>query len=589
LGNRYELIDIIGQGGMSTVYKARDRILDRIVAVKVLKDEFSKDRGFIEKFNSEALSAASISHPNIVNIYDVGQDNEIHYIVMEYVDGRTLKDIIREQAPLPIERAVDIAIMVCDGVHHAHEKGIIHRDIKPHNILITEQGMVKVADFGIAQAINTGTITYNNNIVGSVHYISPEQAKGEAINRTTDIYSIGCILYEMLTGNVPFDAESPITVALKHINETSPSASALNPAIYPALESIILKAMEKIPARRFQTAHEMRNALLGLTREPVGAKEGVRVKPRKIRPIGMGLIAIALLGLLSGVLFMTGGNLFGKEVAVPDIVGMNIKQADDELTNLGLVMNVIARQNDSTVEKDAVISQDPGQGRKVKTGRQINVVISEGAEQVKVPNITGVDLKEATSRLAGKGLNLGAVQEIFDEKYETGIVISQKPAADASANAGTKVDVVVSKGKQPGKITMPDLRGLSLTNATKRLEDNKLVLGDVKRQSSTSYFEDQVAAQDTSPGVLVDESTKVNLTISTGPGPTAKTKRLQFTLPTQQQSYKVVVKIKDVQGEREVYNAQHRGGESVTVNVTYFGSGTATVTLNGSSFKNFNL
>jgi serine/threonine-protein kinase len=200
-----------------------------------------------------------------------------------------------------------------------------------------------------------------------------------------------------------------------------------------------------------------------------------------------------------------------------------------------------------------------------------------------------VDLKEATSRLANKGLNLGAVQEIFDEKYDTGIVISQKPAADASANAGTKVDVVVSKGKSPGKITMPDLRGLSLTSATKRLEDNKLVLGDVKRQDSTNYFEDQVSAQDTSPGVLVDEGTKVNLTISTGPGPTAKTKRLQFTLPTQQQSYKVVVKVKDVQGEREVYNAQHRAGESVSVTVTYFGSGTATVTLNGSSFKTFNL
>jgi len=231
LGGRYELIEIIGEGGMSTVYKARDRILDRIVAVKVLKDEFSKDKGFVEKFKTEALSAASISHPNIVNIYDVGQENDVHYIVMEYVDGKTLKDIIRNQAPLKIDQAVDIAVMVCDGVHHAHEKGIIHRDIKPHNILITEQGMVKVADFGIARAVSTGTITYGNNIVGSVHYFSPEQARGEAINRTTDIYSIGCILYEMLTGKVPFDAESPITVALRHIHDDPPSARSINPEI----------------------------------------------------------------------------------------------------------------------------------------------------------------------------------------------------------------------------------------------------------------------------------------------------------------------------------------------------------------------
>jgi len=580
---------------MSTVFKARDRILDRIVAVKVLKDEFSKDIGFVEKFKTEALSAASISHPNIVNIYDVGQEKDVHYIVMEYVDGKTLKDVIRKNAPLPISQAVDIAIMVCDGVHHAHEKGIIHRDIKPHNILITEQGMVKVADFGIARAVSAGTITYGNNIVGSVHYFSPEQARGEVINRTTDIYSIGCILYEMVTGKVPFDAESPITVALRHIHDEPPSPRLKNPEIPLALEGIIFRAMEKVPGRRFQTAQDMRNALLNVHNAKAavmssGLEKGVdKVKKRKIKPVGVALIAIAIVGLLSGVLFMTGGNIFGKEVAVPDIVGMNMAKADEELSKLGLIMNVIARQNDPAVEKDSIISQDPGKGRKVKAGRQISVVVSTGSEQVKVPNITGVNIKDATTRLTNKGLNLGTPQEVFDEKYEAGIVISQKPAADTLVGSGTNVDVVVSKGKTPNKVTMPELKGLSLTNATKKLQDNKLVLGDVKRQQSNAFYNDQVSAQDTAAGVLVDEGTKVNITISTGPGPTSKTKRLQFDLPSDQQFYNVVISVNDAQGERVVYNVMHRAGENVNVGINYFGTGTAKVEINGKAFKDYSL
>ncbi len=595
LGSRYELIEIIGEGGMSTVYKARDRILDRIVAVKILKDEFSKDKGFVEKFKTEALSAASISHPNIVNIYDVGQENDVHYIVMEYVDGKTLKDIIRKHAPLPINQAIDIAIMVCDGVHHAHEKGIVHRDIKPHNILITEQGMVKVADFGIARAVSAGTITYGNNIVGSVHYFSPEQAKGEVINRTTDIYSIGCILFEMVTGKVPFDAESPITVALRHIHDEPPSPRLINPEVPLALEAIIFRAMEKLPGRRFQTALDMRNALLNVHNSKAAAispgseKDVDKLKKRKIKPMGWAFIAIAIVGLLAGVLFMTGGNLFGKEVAVPDIVGMNMAQAKGELDDLGLIMTVIGRQNDPTVAKDLIISQDPGKGRKVKAGREINVVVSTGNEQVKVPNLVGYTIKDATTRLANNGLNLGTPQEVFDEKYEAGIIISQKPLADAMAAAGTNVVVNVSKGKEPNKIAMPDLKGLSLSNATKKLQDNKLVLGDVLRQPSTAFYNDQVSAQDTDPSVLVDEGTKVNITLSTGPGPLSKTYQLQFNLPSDQQFYNVVITVNDGQGQRVVYNVMHKAGDTVTVGINYFGTGTAVVQINGKQFKTFPL
>ena len=450
LGGRYELLDIVGEGGMSKVYRARDNILDRIVAVKILKDEFAKDRGFVERFRSEALSVARISHPNIVNVFDVGAQDGTYYIVMEYVDGHTLKHLIREQGPLTVEKAVDIAVMICDGVHHAHEKGIIHRDIKPHNILITEQGIVKVADFGIAQAVSAGTITYGNNIIGSVHYFSPEQAKGEPVNRTADIYSIGCILFEMVTGSVPFNADSPITIALRHINEEPPSPRATNPEVPPALETIIHKAMAKQPGERFQTAQEMRNALLKVQQAITGALTGdgadyLKTK-RKMKPIGKGIIAFAILAFLSGILWSLAGNLFGAEVGVPSIVGKDVAQANEELGDLGLVLKVIGRKNDPSLAVDAIISQDPLPGRKVKAGREIEVILSEGVEQVKVPNVSGVTVSDATTRLSNRGLNLGNIDNVWDEKYAEGIVISQDPLAEASVTAGTAVNLAVSKG-----------------------------------------------------------------------------------------------------------------------------------------------
>ncbi|HEX3012606.1 MAG TPA: Stk1 family PASTA domain-containing Ser/Thr kinase [Syntrophomonadaceae bacterium] len=464
LGNRYELLEKVGEGGMATVYKARCRILDRIVAIKVLKEELSRDKSFVEKFRVEALAAARISHPNIVNIYDVGQDGEIHYIVMEYVDGETLKEVIRRQAPLPISKAIDIAVMICDGVHHAHQKGVIHRDIKPHNILITDTGMVKVADFGIARAITSATITFGGNMVGSVHYISPEQARGEPVNRTTDIYSIGCVLYEMVTGQVPFNAESPITVALKHIHDDVPSPRGLNNEIPEALEGIILKAMAKVPGHRFATAEEMRNTLLTVHNNGFSAygdrNEKTIVRPlplderndsslkkkKKIRPMNIAIIAIALLGLLSGAIFMMSGNLFGSEVEVPNIKNMDIREANLKLKEVGLKMNVIDEQYDDKVEKDKIISQDPSQGQKVKKGREIKVIISKGPELIKVPNLVGYDLDEAEIMLENKGLQRGSVDEEYNDRFAEGQVISQDPGAGDKISANRKVNLVVSNG-----------------------------------------------------------------------------------------------------------------------------------------------
>ncbi len=609
LGGRYELIEIIGEGGMAKVYKAHCKILDRIVAIKILKDEFSRDKSFVERFKTEALSAARITHPNIVNVYDVGQENDVYYIVMEYVDGQTLKEIIRREAPLSIDKAVDIAIMICDGIHHAHEKGIIHRDIKPHNILITEHGMVKVADFGIARAMSNATITYGNNIVGSVHYISPEQAKGDPINRTTDIYSVGCVLFEMLSGKVPFDAESPITVALKHIHDEPPSLKAINANVPASLEAIIYKAIQKQPGQRYSTAEEMRNALLtfhsnstadyypkrrndksaAMTSISNEGNDSGLPKKKKMKPLGVAIIAIAIIGLLSGILFVAGDGLFGKEVAVPNVEGMDYKQADEELKKVGLGLKSVGQENSDKVEKDAIISQNPRKGMKVKEGKNIEVIISLGSELVTVPNITGIDLKDASIKLGNSGLNLGDVDEEYDEKYPEGLVISQRPVKGSRQKSGTSVNVMVSKGKQPERIAMPDLLGLSLDKARKALEDKKLSMGEITRKESTEYNLDQIAEQEIAAGVMVEEGTSIKLVVSNGPGPSSKTKSLEFKLPSDQDYYRVLIKVNDANGTREVYNQLHKAGDIVYAGITYNGSATAEVFLNGKSAKVYNL
>lgn len=604
LSDRYELLEKIGEGGMSYVYKARCRILDRIVAIKILKEEFSGDLAFVGKFKTEAMAAARLSHPNIVNIYDVGQHDDIYYIVMEYVEGKTLKQVIAEQAPLQVERAVDIAVMICDGIGHAHEKGIIHRDIKPHNILITKSGMVKVADFGIAQAISKKTITFGGNIVGSVHYISPEQAKGEPISPATDIYSLGCVLYEMLTGKIPFDAESPVTVALKHIHDEADPPRQINDKIPPALEAIIYQAMEKLPARRFQSAEQLRNSLINMGGGYSGYKAGNprkgdtivmspisgegtdgNMKKRKMRKTGIIIVTIALLGLFSGMVFMLGGNLFGKEVVVPDIVGKNINEANEELTRQKLTMSVKEEQFSDTYEKDEIIFQDPGKGQKVKEGRKIYIILSKGQEKIEVPQVVNRELSDAEIILRNEGFEIGSIEPIFDDKFEEGYIISQNPRGGTKVPKNSKIDLMVSKGETPAKVAMPDLLGLSLEEARKKIQDNKLSPGEIKRQDSNEYYSNEVMEQDTAAGVMVDEGTTVNLVVSKGPGPLPQTKVVEFNLPQESDYYKVEVILRDAKGERKIYNELHQGGETVNIGVNYFGSASVEIQLNGKPYR----
>ncbi|MGI5911754.1 MAG: protein kinase domain-containing protein [Syntrophomonadaceae bacterium] len=604
LNDRYELLEQIGEGGMSYVYRARCRILDRIVAVKILKEEYSNDLAFVSKFKTEAMAAARLSHPNIVNIFDVGQQDDIYYIVMEYVEGKTLKELIAEQAPLKPDQAINIAIMICDGIAQAHEKGIIHKDIKPHNILITTNGMVKVADFGIAQAISKKTITYGGNIIGSVHYISPEQAKGEPLTPATDIYSVGCVLYEMLTGSIPFDAESPVTVALKHIHNEPTPPREINSNISPGLESLINRSMEKLPSRRFKSAEEMRNALINtndnyytsykagnhhngdtIIMAPVNGNKNNKTKRKKIRATGVLIAIIAVFGLFSGILFMLGGNIFGNEVVVPDIIGKSINEANDELAKLNLTMNVKEKQYNDSFAKDTIIYQDPGKGQKVKEGREIDIILSLGPQEIEVPQLVGSKLTDAEITLRNNNLEIGNVEEIYDDKYKEGYIISQNPKAGAKVLKNEKVDLMVSKGETPAKVSMPNLIGLNLEAAKEEILKNNLRVGEIRKDDSDEYFLNQVIEQNTDAGVMVDEGTTVNLVISKGPGPLVQTKVINLTLPDESDFYKVSVILHDSQGDKEIYNQVHAAQEHITLGVNYLGDASIEIKLNDKPYK----
>ncbi len=605
LGGRYELQEKIGEGGMANVYTAHCRILDRIVAVKILKEEFSQDKNFVNKFRTEALAAASLSHPNIVNIFDVGQEDGIHYIVMEYVEGQTLQDIINDQAPLPVKKAVDIAIMICYGIQHAHERGIIHRDVKPHNILVTTQGTVKVADFGIAQAVNKKTITFGGDIEGSVHYISPEQAKGEAVTPATDIYSLGCVLYEMLTAQPPFDAESMITVALKHIHNEPVSPRLSNPLIPMPLEKIILKAMEKIPTHRYASAWEMSEDLLnvqanmharangdvpinnGFMSDEGGGGDGV-AKKRKLSPVGTMLIVVALVGLLAGLAFNFSSSFFGKEIVVPDIVGMTMEEANKTLLNEGLKMEIKAHSYDDEVKKDRIISQKPAKGLKVKSKAVIEATVSDGPQLEAVPNLVGKKIADAKVAISNAGFEIGLIDQKHDEQYEAGIVMSQDPRSGSSIKQGTTIQLMVSKGPSPKRVAMPSLIGMELEKAREELTTRKL-LPNLSYEESQNYYNNYVIKQDTDAGVLLDEESTVNITISKGPGPVAKIKVVKVLLPEDEDYYNVQVLVKDAQGEREVYNEYHQAGDTVNVAINHYGTGTAVVRLNGQKHESFDL
>ncbi|MFZ5639157.1 MAG: Stk1 family PASTA domain-containing Ser/Thr kinase [Bacillota bacterium] len=615
LGNRYEIISQLGGGGMALVYKGRDTLLNRQVTVKLLRPEYTCDEEFVARFRREAQAVAKLSHPNIVSVYDVGQEGDTHYIVMEYVEGKNLKELIREQGVMPVNRAVDIARQICEGLDHAHENGIVHRDIKPHNILVTAGGKVKVTDFGIARAVTSATVTQAGTIVGSVHYFSPEQAKGENTVARSDIYSVGVVLYEMVTGQVPFQGDSPIGVALKHIQEQPPVPSSLNRNISPELEKVILRAMEKDITLRYQSAGDMardlRTVLCGeisdetrylnedefatrvLTAPRIIRKEKAEeddedeMAPRRrkrVRPMAKAILAVLIIGLLAGA--ATGINSFLNvpEVTVPDLREATLDTAISTLTGLGLESK-IERQYHPQAPLDTVISQDPEPNKKVRKGFTVTLTVSKGPKYVTVPDVRKKELSIAEVELGNLGFKVETT-DVYSDEVAKGSVVEQTPGADSQAVEGSTVTLEVSMGREPKYVAVPDLRGRTLEDARKMLTDLNLRLSEtVNEAPSNDYIPGTIMAQQPSPGDNLQEGEAVQVTLSTGPGPEAKTATVSVELPDDNITHQVQIVVIDVTGTREVYDETHDAGEVVTQPVTYYKKGKIQVFVDGKKLK----
>lgn len=572
LGDRYELQEKIGEGGMAEVYKAKCHKLNRFVAIKILKREFSDDAEFVEKFKREATAVASLSDNNIVGIYDVGTQGNINYIVMEYVKGNTLKEDLRRRGKYDAKDAINIGIQIAKALECAHRNNIIHRDVKPHNILLTENGIVKVTDFGIAKASNSVTITNTNKVMGSAHYFSPEQAKGSFVDERTDIYSLGIVLYELVTGVVPFDAETPVSIALKHIQEAPIPPKQLNPSISEGLNKLILKAIEKEPVKRYQTAVEIISDLEKIQNNfnyniktnnmeedftrvmdpitpeklktyakkdndyddyydeddediddeiqtPSKQKFNTKKNSKKKKPLVV-LAIIALLAIIGivGVMAATGklngnqGKTSTDEVTVPNIKGLKEADAKNLVEEKGLVFTVESREKSDQPE-GTVIRCSPDEGTTVKTNSEVKVVLSAGAKNITVPSVVNMDIDSAKEIIKSNEFAVGNISYEFNEDVPKDSVIRQTPDPNSSAEKGSSIDMVISKGPKNTMVTVPSLVGKSINDIKDILLKMKLRLGGKTSVDTSDKSQDGIVSdQNPSDGIQVNSGTAVSVT-----------------------------------------------------------------------------
>ena len=550
IGNRYEILEKIGEGGMATVYKARCNILKRYVAVKVLREEYTTDEEFIKRFNTEAQAAASLTHPNIVSIFDVGHEDNIYYIVMELVQGKTLKEIINEDGVLPWKWSINIAIQVASALETAHKNNIVHRDIKPHNIIITEDGIAKVTDFGIAKAVSNSTITAFGTTIGSVHYFSPEHARGGYTDAKSDIYSLGVVMYEMLTGRVPFDADTPVSIALKHMQEKPVEPIKLNPSIPLAINKIIMKAMEKEPSLRYQSATEMLKDLSMALKDPEGEfvksnaetlqytqrvpvlgeepQAEVKSKNKKgklaiyfekhptAKKVWITVIAILLVILIPiagffGVQAVLKAGL-PKDVKLPNFVGQTIEEAKATLGKEKLTLETEEVYNDE-IEIGKIISQDPpfSEGATVKENTIVKVKISKGPEIVKMIKVVGMKYEDAERQLKDElHLNVEKIEET-SKTVEKEYVIKQEIEEGKDIKVGETVKLYVSIGTGLKEIAMPYVIGDTEEEAKKKLEGLTVT---VVYEEDMSKTDGRVLKQSIEAGTTIEEKTKVTITVN---------------------------------------------------------------------------
>ncbi len=591
IGDRYEILEKIGAGGMSDVYKAHCHKLNRLVAIKVLKQEFSENAEFVRRFSTEAQAAAGLIHPNIVAVYDVGEENGMYYIVMELVEGITLKKYIEKKSRLSVNEAVSIAIQISMGIMAAHAKHIVHRDIKPQNIIISREGKVKVTDFGIAKAASSNTAS--SNVMGSVHYTSPEQARGGYVDEKSDIYSLGITLFEMLTGHVPFNGDTTVAIAIKHIQEEMPSPCAFIPEIPVSVEKIVLKCCQKSPMRRYQSMAEViddlkrslmtpdedfveiltpdsegktqpatqedLNRIRQATRDKmklddtIAASDGGKVlrrdgsvpryedeypeehydededfdpKKERLKTILIILVAVlmgsAIIAFTGHAIGLFGGNVTGEAesattaetVEMIDVIGMQLSEAESQLTAIGLVTSINYVENSAYAE-NVVIGSDVEKGSQVEVNSTVTLTVV-APNIVEVPDVTGKTYEQAKATLENAGFNVNKT-ETTSSAVRAGYVISQSPAGGENAAKNSNVTLTVSAGSEDSKVRVPNLLGMSEQDAMASLVEAGLELGSVTQVTNSDYAADEVCEQSVSEGSYLDAGSTVDIKISNGP------------------------------------------------------------------------
>ena len=566
LAGRYELIEKIGEGGMAIVYKARCRLLNRYVAIKILRPEFTKDEQFIENFKRESQAAAALTHPNIVSVYDVGKEGNIHFIVMELVEGKTLSQYIEEKGRLDYKEAISITRQVASALSLAHKNQIVHRDIKPHNILITNTGVAKLADFGIAKAVSASTIIGGNHkVMGSVHYFSPEQARGAYVDERSDIYSLGIVLYEMLTGKVPFDGDNPITIALMHINEPMPSVTAQVPGIPPQLEKIIMKATEKYQSNRYRTADEMIEDLDNIEfitkvmgqkafvtdlndaeSETAAAPAARREKQTKRNTAGYEsrqterqeyaepapqiqaepqvethksrLTEEKTKKATTAFIIGGGAVILVAAIVVLGFAGKTLEEAQQEAEALGLKVEKGEEFYSADQEAGLITTQEPTAGSEVSEGKTIIVNISKGKKDGVMPKVVGKDLEEGRAELEALGFGISLVREVTDSKPKN-TIIRQSIDAGQSAPDGTMIEVEVSNGKGKEMVKMPNIIGKTPDEANALLANEGLAAAVPVFEETTEIAQNLVFWQQYPEGTELEKGTEVQYKVSKGEQP----------------------------------------------------------------------
>jgi serine/threonine-protein kinase len=557
LMGRYRVEQELGRGGMAKVYRGQDTVLGRTVAIKILAPHFADDQDFVHRFRREAQAAARISNQNLVSVFDTGSDDGVHFIVMEYVEGRTLADLIAGGGRILPDRAIEIAIDVCRALEAAHAQGVIHRDIKPGNIMLDEKGHVKVTDFGIARVTSTAeTIAQTAAVLGTASYLSPEQAQGQPVDGRSDLYSLGCVLFETVTGRPPFLGDSPVAVASKHVLEQPTPPSRLNPDVSPDLDAVILRALAKNPANRYQTAEEFREDLERVRRgQPVNATPLLPAGTTQVidRPASRTavlpptaqhesepersswwvpvLVTLFILGLLALVLFLLAQNLLNDDppaanlVTVPEVVGENRRDAERIITDAGLEVGEVVPVPavDETQEPGTVVEQDPAADEEVEEGTPVNLTVVEQPELVPIPSLEGSTFEEAQAALVELGLEPVREDQASDT-VEVEDVIGTEPAAGTEVEPGTPVTVFVSTG--PGTVIVPEVTCLSFNAAQNQLRQaglNPVNSADTVAINPACPLGNKVAAQDPGAGTEVEPGTTVTLFGGAEPAPTGAT------------------------------------------------------------------